>query len=285
MTERNERSINFHESLTLRRNRECRVNRFSRFDLSRLNHSREISQNQDKQSQSRDDHEKSIEMQRQESSKERDQREKRVKNSERLIQFVQIESVKRSVDQALNHHSRQQSRRQELRSTIQMTMQNIRKMMINVSINDSLFILYFHLNLDAKFEQYREHYAQTHEIVSNKSNSIKNINYAINRFLNICVNRSISKKSTLVMIVITFVSNSFFDKVQSNAQSEIKNVVIIIVKMCIICEKKYHTTSEHCEQLNLKRDRDQFDEDETIETANASEETTTTSTKSSFEDR
>ncbi len=141
-----------------------------------------------------------------------------------------------------------------------MTMQNIRRMIINVSINDNLFILYFHLNLDAKFEQYREHYTQTHEIVSNESNSIRDINYAINRFSNICVNRSISKKSTLVMIVITFVSNSFFDKVQSDAQSEIKNVVIIIVKMCIICEKKYHTASEHREQLNLKRDRDQFDE-------------------------
>jgi hypothetical protein len=79
--------------------------------------------------------------------------------------------------------------------------------------------------------------------------------------LNICVNRLISKKSTLVMIVITFVSNSFFDKVQSDAQSKIKNVVILIVKMCIICEKKYHTASEHREQFNLKRDRDQFDEE------------------------
>jgi hypothetical protein len=65
------------------------------------------------------------------------------------------------------------------------------------------------------------------------------------------------------MIITTFVSNSFLDKVQSNAFSEIKNVVIIIVKMCIICEKRYHTTSEHREQfnLNLKRDRDQFDEE------------------------
>jgi hypothetical protein len=135
-------------------------------------------------------------------------------------------------------------------------------MIINVSINDNLFILYFHLSLDAKFEQYREHYVQTHEIVSNESNSTMSINYAINRFLNICVNRSISKKSILVMIVIIFVSNSSFDKIQSDALSEIKNVVIIIVKMCIICEKRYHTTSEHREQLNLnlKRDRDQFDE-------------------------
>jgi hypothetical protein len=142
-----------------------------------------------------------------------------------------------------------------------MMMQNIRKMIINMSINDNFFILYFHLNLVTKFEQYREHYVQIHEIVLNESNSIKNINYAINRFLNICVNRSISKKSTFVMIVITFVSNSFFDKIQSNAQLKIKNVVIIIVKMCIICDKKYHTTNEHREQFNFKRDRDQFDEE------------------------
>ncbi len=137
-----------------------------------------------------------------------------------------------------------------------MTMQNIRRMIINVSINDNLFILYFHLNFDAKFEQYRKHYVWNHEIVSKKSNSIKNINYAINRFLNICVNRLSSTKLKLIMIVITFVSNSFLDKIQSNAQSKIKNVVIIIVKMCIICEKKYYTTSEHHEQFNFKRDRD-----------------------------
>ncbi len=134
-------------------------------------------------------------------------------------------------------------------------------MIINVSINDNLFILYFHLNLDAKFEQYREHYVQIYEIVSNELNLIKNINYAINRFLNICVNRSISRKSTLVMIVIIFVSNSFFDKIQLNAQLKIKNVVIIIVKMCTICEKKYHTASEHRKQFNLKQDRDQFNEE------------------------
>jgi hypothetical protein len=73
-------------------------------------------------------------------------------------------------------------------------MQNIREMIIYVSINDNFVILYFYLNFDAKFEQYREHYAQTHEIVLNESNLAKNINYAINRFLNICVNRSISRK-------------------------------------------------------------------------------------------
>jgi hypothetical protein len=116
MTERNEKSVNFYEFLTLRRDRECRVNQFNRFDLS---HSREASQDQDKQSQNCDNHEKSIKMQRQESSEERDQREKRVKNSEELVQFVRIRDVKRSVDQALNHHFRQQSRRHELRSTIQ----------------------------------------------------------------------------------------------------------------------------------------------------------------------
>jgi hypothetical protein len=92
MTERNEKSANSYESLTLRRDRECRVSRVS------LNHLRKASQDQDKQSQSCDDHEKSTEMQRQESSKRRDQREKRVKNSEELVQFVRIKNAKRFVD-------------------------------------------------------------------------------------------------------------------------------------------------------------------------------------------
>jgi hypothetical protein len=63
------------------------------------------------------------------------------------------------------------------------------------------------------------------------------------------------------MIVIIFVSNSFFDKIQLNSRLKIKNVVIIIVKMCIIYEKKYYTTNEHRKQLNLKRDRDQSSEE------------------------
>jgi hypothetical protein len=126
MTARNEKSVNFHESLTLRRDRECRTARVSqrslrrsRLSLSRFNHSREASQDQNKQFQSCDDHEKSIEMQRQESSEERNQREKRVKNSEELVQFVRIKNVKRFADQTLNHLFRQQSRDHELRSTIQ----------------------------------------------------------------------------------------------------------------------------------------------------------------------
>jgi hypothetical protein len=110
--------------LTLCRDRErraIRVNRFSRsrLDLSCFCHSREVSQNQDKQCQDRDDHEKSTEMQRQESSEELDQREKRVKNSEEFVQLVRIRSAKRFTDRALKHLFCQQSRRHELRSTIQ----------------------------------------------------------------------------------------------------------------------------------------------------------------------
>jgi hypothetical protein len=158
-------------------------------------------------------------------------------------------------------------------------MQNIRKMIINVSINNNLFILYFHLNLDAKFEQYREHYVQTHEIVSNESNSIMSINYAINRFLNICVNRSISRKLTLVIIVITFVSNSSFDKIQLNAQSEIKNVVIIIVKMCIICEKNIIWRTSIVNNSISSKIEINSTKKKTIKITNASEKTTTTMTK------
>ncbi len=128
MTERNERSANPYESLTLRRDRECRTSRLSlrhnclsssRLSSSRLSHPREAPQDQDRQSQSCDDHEKSTEVQRQGPLERRDQREKRVKNPEGLVQPVRIRNTKRSADQALNHHSRQQSRRHELRSTIQ----------------------------------------------------------------------------------------------------------------------------------------------------------------------
>ncbi len=42
-----------------------------------------------------------------------------MKNSEELVQLVRIKSVKRFVDQTLNHHFRQQSKLHELRSTIQ----------------------------------------------------------------------------------------------------------------------------------------------------------------------
>jgi hypothetical protein len=58
-------------------------------------------------------------MQWQRSSEERNQREKRVKIFEELVQFVQVKSVKRFVNQTLNHHFRQQSKRHELSSTIQ----------------------------------------------------------------------------------------------------------------------------------------------------------------------
>ncbi len=140
-------------------------------------------------------------------------------------------------------------------------MQNIQKMIINVLINNYFFILYFHLNFDAKFEQYRKHYVQIHEIVLNKLNSIMNINYAINRFLNICVNHFVSRKLTLVIIVIVFISTfAFFDKIHSNVQLRIKNVIIIIIKKCIFYEKKFHTINECHEQFNFKRNRDQFDD-------------------------
>jgi hypothetical protein len=42
-----------------------------------------------------------------------------MKNSEELVQLVQIKNVKRFVDQVLNYHFDQQSKRYELRLTIQ----------------------------------------------------------------------------------------------------------------------------------------------------------------------
>ncbi len=113
MTEKNEKSINFYKFLTLHRDRECRINWFNH------NHFWKVSQDQNKQSQNCDDHEKSIKIQRQKSFKKRDQREKRVKNFEKLVQFVRIKNVKWFADLTLNHHFRQQLKRHELRVTIQ----------------------------------------------------------------------------------------------------------------------------------------------------------------------
>jgi hypothetical protein len=39
------------------------------------------------------------------------------------------------------------------------TLQDIRRMIIEMFINDNILILYFHLDFDAKYEQYRKHYA------------------------------------------------------------------------------------------------------------------------------
>jgi hypothetical protein len=161
-------------------------------------------------------------------------------------------------------------------------MQNIRKMIINVSINDNLFILYFHLNFDAKFEQYREHYAQIHEIMSNKSNLIKSINYAINRFLNICVNRLISKKLTFVMIVIIFVSNSFLDKIQSETQLKSRTSSLSSSKCALSATKNIIRWANVVNNLISNEIVINSTKNETIKTTNANKKTITTTTKNSI---
>jgi hypothetical protein len=113
------------------------------------------------------------------------------------------------------------------------TLQDIRKMIIERLINDNILILYFHLDLDAKYEQYREHYVQTHHIVSVEFNFEKRINYAINKFLNICVNRFAFVEFVVNMIVIVFIS-----------AFAVKNLIIIQMKKCTHCERYYHVKSE-----------------------------------------
>jgi hypothetical protein len=132
-------------------------------------------------------------------------------------------------------------------------------MIIEMFINDNILILYFHLDFDAKYEQYRKHYAQTHDIVSVELNLAMRINYAINRFLNICVNRFVFVESVVIMTVIVNTS--------SLVVLEIKNVVIIQMKHCTHCERNYHVKSEcRNKHLHLKRDHqsreDQSDRDD-----------------------
>jgi hypothetical protein len=128
-------------------------------------------------------------------------------------------------------------------------------MIIEMFINDNILILYFHLDFDAKYEQYRKHYAQTHNIVFVEFNLALRINYAINKFLNICVNRFVFVESVVIMTVIV---NTF-----SLVVLEIKNVVIIQLKHCTHCERNYHVKSEcRDKHFHLKRNRDQSDRDD-----------------------
>ncbi len=136
------------------------------------------------------------------------------------------------------------------------TLQDIREMITEVLINDNILILYFHLDLDAKYEQYREHYAQTHDIVFVEFNLEKKINYAINKFLNICVNRFVFVEFVVIMTVIV----SIF-------AFAIKNLIIIQMKKCTHCERYYHVKSEcRNKHFHLKRNhqsrKDQSDRDD-----------------------
>ncbi len=113
------------------------------------------------------------------------------------------------------------------------TLQDIRKMIIEMLINDNILILNFHLDFDAKYEQYRKHYAQTHNIVIVEFNFEKKINYAINKFLNICVNRFVFVEFVVIMTIIVFIF-----------AFAIKYVIIIQMKKCIHCDCHYHVKSE-----------------------------------------
>jgi hypothetical protein len=104
-------------------------------------------------------------------------------------------------------------------SRFKKTLQDIRKMIIEMFINDNFLILYFHLDFDAKYKQYWKHYAQTHDIVFVEFNLAMKINYAINKFLNICVHRFVLVELVVIMTIII--------NILSFIAFEIKNVVII----------------------------------------------------------
>jgi hypothetical protein len=116
------------------------------------------------------------------------------------------------------------------------TLQNIRKMIIEMFINDNILILYFHFDFDAKYEQYRKHYAQTHDIMFVELNFAMKINYAINKFFNICVNRFVFVE---LIVIMTIIVNIF-----SFVVFEIKNIVIIQIKHCTYYKRNYHVKNE-----------------------------------------
>ncbi len=123
------------------------------------------------------------------------------------------------------------------------TLQDIRRMIVEMFINDNILILYFHLDLDAKYEQYQKHYAQTHDIMFVELNFERRINYAINKFLNICVNHFVFVEFVVIMTIIVFIF-----------AFAIKNLIIIQMKKCTHCERYYHVKSEcRDEHSHLKR--------------------------------
>ncbi len=123
------------------------------------------------------------------------------------------------------------------------TLQDIQQMIVEMFINDNILILYFHLDFDAKYEQYWKHYVQTHDIVFIEFNFEREINYAINKFLNICVNRFVLVEFVVIMIVIVFISALF-----------VKNLILIQMKKCTHCQRYYHVKSECWDKhFHLKR--------------------------------
>ncbi len=128
MTNRNAKSADFHESLTLRRSRRAfKLSNSDRRNLDRresqrfrhIINIRESQKIQNRQSQNSSDHSKSIKVQRSKSSEERDQRHWSVTNSQEVVQLVRIRDIKRFAHQVVNHHFSHQLKRHRLRSTIQ----------------------------------------------------------------------------------------------------------------------------------------------------------------------
>ncbi len=244
MTDRNAKSADFHEFLTLRRNRRAfKLSNSDRRNLDRRKSQRfrrinirESQKIQNRQSQDIDDYSKSIKC------NDRDF----LKNEINVIKawqifkksfssceskilndlFIKLWIIILIISQNVIDYARR----------FKKTLQDIRKMIIEMFINDNILILYFHFDFDAKYEQYRKHYAQTHDIVFVEFNLAMKINYAINKFLNICVNRFVFVE---LIVIMTIIINIF-----SLVVFEIKNVVIIQMKHCTHCERNYHVKSE-----------------------------------------
>jgi hypothetical protein len=140
-------------------------------------------------------------------------------HSQEIVQFVQIKNINRFVHQAVNLHFNHQSKFHRLRATIH---KNVAKHTKNDHRNVHQWQhLDFILSSRSRREiqQYQKYYVQTHDIVFIEFNLAMRINYAINKFLNIYVNRFVFVE---LIVIMTIIVNIF-----SFVVIEIKNVVII----------------------------------------------------------
>lgn len=135
--------------------------------------------------------------------------------------------------------------------------QEINGMSVKVTINPNLLVLLFHLGLGSEFEIYREHYAQTHEIVNEQDlGPTHDLNYAVTRFLNTCANRTSTVAEPTPVISMASAKSPTTPLMQTGAQPGTPHVATMLVKHCNHCNKNFHTEAEcHVKYPHLKQKR------------------------------
>lgn len=122
-----------------------------------------------------------------------------------------------------------------------------------MSLFENYYIYQFHKNLHVQHNDYLETYNQTHDVSKHEFNLKIDLNYVINRFINICANRALMK----IFMIMTENENEVL------VVDSFEDFVMIFVKFCTHCKKTFFTMSEcHVKHLHLreKRNRNEFED-------------------------